>query len=96
MLQGQFFNPYLPKYVNYGALGYALGHEVVHGFDNVGSKYDSNGNKNDWWHSESNQEFVRMTQCLIRQYGNFQDETTLLRVTRQLLEIFRFTNLFLF
>uniref|UniRef100_A0A1A9X1W6 Peptidase M13 C-terminal domain-containing protein n=1 Tax=Glossina brevipalpis TaxID=37001 RepID=A0A1A9X1W6_9MUSC len=80
ILQGQFFNPYLPKYLNYGTLGYALAHEIVHGFDNVGSKYDSNGNESDGWHSESNQDFVRMTQCLIRQYGNFQDETTLLHL----------------
>uniref|UniRef100_A0A1A9WU96 Peptidase M13 C-terminal domain-containing protein n=1 Tax=Glossina brevipalpis TaxID=37001 RepID=A0A1A9WU96_9MUSC len=80
ILQGQFFNPYLPKYLNYGTLGYGLAHEIVHGFDNVGRKYDSNGNESDGWHTESNQDFVSITQCLIRQYGYFQDEATFLHL----------------
>ena len=59
--------------MNYGSLGFIVGHEITHGFDDEGRQFDKNGNLVDWWQSETHQKFVDRAQCIIDQYGNYTD-----------------------
>jgi putative endopeptidase len=58
-----------PDAVNYGALGSVVGHELTHGFDDSGRKYDASGALNDWWSPASKSQFDTRAQCLVSQYG---------------------------
>ena len=49
ILGGSFFNMDLPRYMNFGAIGSVVGHEITHGFDDMGSQKDGEGNPVDWW-----------------------------------------------
>ncbi|XP_017775451.1 PREDICTED: endothelin-converting enzyme 1 isoform X2 [Nicrophorus vespilloides] len=71
ILQGVFFNNDRPKYMNYGAIGFVIGHEITHGFDDQGRQFDKNGNLVDWWEQETREAFVKKAQCIIDQYGNY-------------------------
>lgn len=71
ILQGVFFNNDRPKYMNYGAIGFVIGHEITHGFDDQGRQFDKNGNLVDWWAPETQKRFVQKAQCIIDQYGNY-------------------------
>ena len=65
------FNPKVPNYLNYGAIGYVIGHEITHGFDDQGKQYDSSGNLKNWWNAETDEEFKKRAQCMVWQYGNY-------------------------
>ena len=52
-LQGIYFSSSRPKYLNYGVIGQAIGHEITHGFDDQGSQRDDQGNLVDWWRPET-------------------------------------------
>ncbi|XP_065163092.1 neprilysin-2-like isoform X3 [Atheta coriaria] len=71
ILQGVFFNNDRPKYMNYGAIGFVIGHEITHGFDDQGRQFDKDGNLVDWWAPETQQAFVKKAQCIIDQYGGY-------------------------
>ncbi|UCH98626.1 MAG: M13 family metallopeptidase [Candidatus Aminicenantes bacterium] len=71
ILQPPFFNPDADDAVNYGAIGAAIGHEMTHGFDDQGRKFDKDGNMKDWWTKEDAEEFNKRTQMLVEQYNNF-------------------------
>jgi len=71
ILQGVFFNAKAPKYMNYGAIGAVIGHEITHGFDDRGRTQDFEGKLVDWWANETATEYKRRAQCVIEQYGNF-------------------------
>ncbi|HEX2575598.1 MAG TPA: M13-type metalloendopeptidase, partial [Aquihabitans sp.] len=68
ILQPPFFDPDADDAVNYGAIGAVIGHEIGHGFDDQGSRYDGDGNLNDWWTDADRAAFEERTAELIRQY----------------------------
>ena len=49
-----------------------MGHELTHGFDNSGRKYDKSGNLNDWWLNETSKAYVAKAQCMVNQYSKFK------------------------
>jgi putative endopeptidase len=71
ILQPPFFNPEADDAINYGAMGAVIGHEITHGFDDQGRKYDENGNLNDWWTEEDNEKFQQRAQKLVDLYNGF-------------------------
>ncbi|KAF9082327.1 hypothetical protein BGX23_012578 [Mortierella sp. AD031] len=71
ILQVPYFNVDNPEYVNYGGMGVVAGHEITHGFDNMGHHYDSVGRIHNWWTNATEQAFNEKAQCFVEQYGNF-------------------------
>ena len=71
ILQPPFFNLAADEAVNYGAIGAVIGHEMGHGFDDQGSKYDGDGNLKNWWTDEDRAGFEARTAKLIEQYDGF-------------------------
>ena len=71
ILQPAFFDPKEDDAVNYGHIGAVIGHELTHGFDDQGRKFDGKGNLTDWWTPEDAKNFEARTDCLVNEYGNF-------------------------
>lgn len=71
ILQPPFFDTDRPEVLNYAAIGFTIGHELTHAFDDNGRKYDGEGNLSDWWGEEAVQGFQERAQCLVDQFGNF-------------------------
>jgi len=69
ILQPPLFDPDADDAANYGGIGAIIGHEIGHGFDDQGSKYDGAGNLTDWWEPEDRAEFERRAEALIAQYN---------------------------
>lgn len=67
--------------MNYGAIGFVMGHEITHGFDDQGSQYDKHGNLVEWWKKETKDRFLQKAQCIIHQYGNYTDKDVGLSVS---------------
>ena len=72
ILQPPFFDPQADDAVNYGAIGAVIGHEISHGFDDQGSRYDDQGNLRDWWTPEDRARFEALTERLVEQYGRYE------------------------
>ncbi|MDP2561139.1 M13 family metallopeptidase [Psychrobium sp. 1_MG-2023] len=72
ILQPPFFNVHADDAINYGAIGAIIGHELIHGFDDQGAKYDGDGNLNNWWSPEDKQQFNARAKKLAQQYSNFK------------------------
>ncbi|GAA1760334.1 M13 family metallopeptidase [Agromyces humatus] len=68
ILQYPFFTPERDAAANYGAIGAVIGHEIGHGFDDQGSKYDGDGRLTDWWTEADRAAFEERTKALIAQY----------------------------
>jgi putative endopeptidase len=68
ILQHPFFDPERDDAANYGAIGAVIGHEIGHGFDDQGSKYDGDGRLIDWWTADDRAAFEKRTASLIAQY----------------------------
>jgi putative endopeptidase len=71
ILQPPFFFLHGDDAVNYGAIGVVIGHEMTHGFDDEGRKFDKNGNLTDWWTPEDSKRFDEKTKVLADQYDSF-------------------------
>jgi putative endopeptidase len=69
ILQFPFFDETRDAAANYGAIGAVIGHEIGHGFDDQGSKYDGDGRLTDWWTPEDRAAFEERTKSLIEQYN---------------------------
>ncbi|CAG7827083.1 unnamed protein product, partial [Allacma fusca] len=57
--------------MNYGAIGWVIGHEITHGFDDQGRQFDADGNLYDWWQATTREAYLQRAQCIIWQYGNY-------------------------
>ncbi|MGD9128076.1 MAG: M13-type metalloendopeptidase, partial [Planctomycetia bacterium] len=71
ILQPPFFNLAADDAVNYGGIGAVIAHETGHGFDDQGSKWDGNGNLNEWWTPADRKEFDKRGAVLVEQFGQF-------------------------
>ncbi|XP_055852766.1 membrane metallo-endopeptidase-like 1 [Episyrphus balteatus] len=71
ILHPPVYHPHLPKSLNYGSLGYILGHELTHGFDNVGSNFDSNLTQRNWWTEKSRKVFEEHLNCFASHYSEY-------------------------
>lgn len=69
ILQPPFFNLDADDPVNYGAIGVVIGHEMTHGFDDQGRKYDKDGNMSNWWTKEDEEKFNASTAKLVDQFN---------------------------
>ncbi|MEG1905625.1 MAG: M13 family metallopeptidase [Bacteroidales bacterium] len=72
ILQPPFFYLNADDAVNYGAIGVVIGHEMTHGFDDMGRQFDKNGNINDWWSAEDAAKFGEKTQVLVNQFDSIR------------------------
>jgi putative endopeptidase len=72
-----FFDFEADDAVNYGAIGAVIGHELIHGFDDMGSKFDANGNMNNWWTEEDKRKFETKTKVLVEQFNKFEADKDL-------------------
>ena len=68
ILQPPFYDPQQSEAANYGGIGSVIGHEIVHGFDDQGRKYDGQGNLRDWWAPEDGKQYDAHGQCIAAQY----------------------------
>ena len=71
ILQPAFYDAKADLAVNYGHIGGVVGHELTHGFDDEGAKFNGMGNLDDWWTPEDKKNFEARTSCLVNQYSNF-------------------------
>ncbi|NNE43284.1 MAG: M13 family metallopeptidase, partial [Gemmatimonadetes bacterium] len=71
ILQPPFFDPYADDAINYGGIGAVIGHEIGHGFDDQGRKYDGDGVLQDWWTEEDAARFKERADMLVEQYNGF-------------------------
>jgi predicted metalloendopeptidase len=71
ILQPPFFDFEADDAVNYGSIGSVIGHEISHAFDDQGSKYDGDGNLNNWWTDEDRSAFKKLTSQLVEQYNSY-------------------------
>jgi putative endopeptidase len=71
ILQPPFFDKKMDDAVNFGAIGLVIGHELTHGFDDQGRKFDPEGNLRDWWTADDGKEFEKRVSCVADEYSNF-------------------------
>ncbi|MDE1160384.1 MAG: M13 family metallopeptidase [Acidobacteriaceae bacterium] len=72
ILQPPFYDHSLDAAVNFGGIGVVIGHEMTHGFDDQGAKYDLHGNVRQWWTEEDKTKFETRTSCLADEYSGFE------------------------
>ncbi len=72
ILQSPFFDMNAPDALNYGGIGAVIGHEISHAFDDQGSRYDGDGNLNNWWTDDDRVAFEKLTKQLIDQYKAYE------------------------
>jgi putative endopeptidase len=72
ILQPPFFDPNIDPAVNFGGIGVVIGHEMTHGFDDQGSKYDGKGNLREWQTAEDRKKFMERTDCEVAEYEGFE------------------------
>lgn len=70
ILQPPFFDYRADDAVNYGAIGVVIGHEITHGYDDQGRKYDAQGNLKDWWTQKDKREFSRRARSVVKAYSS--------------------------
>jgi len=72
ILQPPFFDPNIDPAVNFGGIGVVIGHEMTHGFDDEGSKYDGKGNLREWQTADDRKAFTERTDCEVNEYSGFE------------------------
>lgn len=71
ILQPPFFDRRATDAINYGAIGMVMGHELTHGFDDEGRKFDGDGNLKEWWTKSVDAEFDKRAACVVKQYDGY-------------------------
>jgi endothelin-converting enzyme/putative endopeptidase len=71
ILQPPFFDPHRDMAINYGGVGAVIGHEMTHGFDDQGRKFDGAGDLRDWWTPADAAEFEKRAACVATEYSGF-------------------------
>ena len=77
ILQPPFFDPKADDASNYGGIGAVIGHEMTHGFDDQGRKFDAKGNLRDWWTPEDAKNFEARAECVVKQFDGYVVEDSL-------------------
>lgn len=77
ILQPPFFNFNADDAINYGAIGGVIGHEITHGFDDQGSKFDADGNLRMWWTAEDRAKFNERASCIVKQFSEYEVQPNL-------------------
>ena len=72
ILQAPYFDITADDALNYGAIGVVIGHEMTHGFDDQGRKFDKNGNLTDWWTEEDAEKFNALADILVKQFDSIE------------------------
>ncbi len=72
ILQPPFFNFEADDAINYGAIGGVIGHEITHGFDDQGSRFDAQGNLKTWWTDADRKNFDERTSCVVKQFDSYE------------------------
>ncbi|HVS81547.1 MAG TPA: M13 family metallopeptidase [Pyrinomonadaceae bacterium] len=72
ILQWPFFDAQADDAINYGGIGVVIGHEMTHGFDDSGAKFDPQGNLKNWWTDDDLQKFKARAQCIIDQFDSYE------------------------
>jgi len=71
ILQPPFFDPKADDALNYGGIGAVIGHEMTHGFDDEGRKFDANGNLRNWWTPQDQKNFEARAECVEHQFDGY-------------------------
>jgi putative endopeptidase len=71
ILQPPLFDPKAEEALNYGAIGAVIGHEITHGFDDEGRKFDARGNMTDWWTAEDAKNYEARSKCVEKQFDAY-------------------------
>lgn len=74
ILQPPFYDPKADDAFNYGGIGAVIGHEMTHGFDDQGARFDANGNLLMWWTPDDYKKFTDRTNCVVKQFDSFEVE----------------------
>lgn len=72
ILQPPFFSPDFPMAMNFGGIGMVMGHELTHGFDDQGRKFDGRGSMSQWWEAEATERFEERAQCVADLYSGYE------------------------
>jgi predicted metalloendopeptidase len=72
ILQPPFFSKEFPAAMNYGGIGMVMGHELTHGFDDQGRKFDASGKLTEWWEPTVSTKFDERASCIEKQYGGYE------------------------
>jgi len=76
ILQSPYFDAQQPDYLNYGAIGSIIGHELTHAFDSDGSSFNADGVLYNWWTDSTYNEFTNLTTCFVDQYSQYKIEVS--------------------
>ena len=77
ILQHPFFDAFSDDALNYGAIGSTIGHEITHGFDDQGSKFDGKGNRKTWWTKTDRSHFEKKSKCLVKEFNGYEIESNM-------------------
>lgn len=72
ILQWPFFNAASDAAINYAGIGTVIGHEITHGFDDEGSKFNGQGNLKSWWHKDDRKRFMTKARLLVEQFNTYE------------------------
>ncbi|MCX7116530.1 MAG: M13 family metallopeptidase [Legionellales bacterium] len=77
IMQPPFFFFFSPAALNYGSIGFVIGHEITHGFDDEGAQFDGHGNLKNWWTAADLKKFKFATHCISTQFSSYKVDRTL-------------------